>query len=478
MLNAMTVMIGFYLLAQLVLAWWIARGVKTESDFLVAGRSIGLVLGMLSLFATNFGAESVVGASAAVADEGLAGARADPFGYTLCWLLMALLVAYPLRRRAYTTINDFFRDRYGRSIEMLVTVVVLPTSLIWAAAQMMAFGQIIAVVSDVPVATGIIAATAVVTIYTFLGGMKSDIWTDAVQAVVLIVGMALLAVMVMQAAGGFAQSIDRIDRAALSFTAPGESFWARLDVWMIPVLGSLVMQEAVGRLLSMKTARIARNACVVAALMYLVIGCIPVYIGLVGAQLPGGENLAHRDAFLPEMASSLMPAWAYVIFIGALVSAIISTVNSTLLAFAALATKNLVLPLRPHMGDSTQLKLSRGLLLLAGPLTCALALSGDTIFEMAQLSSSFGSAGVLVTFFGGLWFARGGAYTAAAALITGLAVSILGHFVYSDVWVAPFLTSIAAAALVYALGTFLERGRTLPSLTASESDETAKSAPA
>lgn len=468
MLNAMTLMIAAYLLVQLGIAAYAARGVKSESDFIVAGRSVGLFLGMLSLFATNFGAESMMGSSAAIADEGLAGARADPFGYTVCWILMALLVAYPLRKRAYTTINDFYHDRYGRAVELLVTVVVLPTSLIWAAAQMMAFGQIISVVSDVPVATGIISATILVTVYTFMGGMKSDILTDGVQGVVLIVGLMALTGFVVVAAGGLMPSIDTIDRSQLVFAHPDESFLARLDIWMIPVLGSLVMQEAVGRLLSMKTAALARRACFIAAGLYLVVGCMPVYIGLVGPHLPGGSELAHRDAFLPDLAAQLLPQWAYVLFIGALVSAIMSTVNSTLLAFSALATRNIVLPFVPRMSDGNQLKLTRGFLLLAGPLTCALALGGDTIFEMAQLSSSFGSAGVLVTFFGGMYLARGGHMTAVATLLTGVVFSALGALVYDEVWQAPFLTSIAASLAVFIAGSLVEKGRALPPVTASE----------
>lgn len=459
MINAMTLMIVVYLLVQLAIAAYAARGVKSESDFIVAGRTVGLFLGVLSLFATNFGAETIMGSSAAIADEGLAGARADPFGYTICWVLMAIFVAYQLRSKSYSTIGDFFHDRYGKRVEMLVAAVVLPSSLIWAAAQMMAFGQIISVVSEVPVDTGIIAATALVVLYTFMGGMKSDIMTDGVQGVVLIVGLMALTGFVVTAAGGFLPSLDLVEREQLHWAHADESFLARLDVWMIPVLGSLVMQEAVGRLLSMRTAALARRACFIAAALYLVVGCMPVYIGLVGVHLPEAKDLTHRDAYLPDLAKSLLPQWAYVLFIGALVSAIVSTVNSTLLAFAALVTKNIVLPLKPAMRDATQLKLTRGLLLVAGPITCALALGGDTIFEMAQLSSSFGSAGVLVTFFGGMYLARGkwraGPRTAMATLLTGVGVSALGALVYDEVWTAPFMTSIAASLVVFMTGSVL-----------------------
>lgn len=453
--NILLLAILGYIGLQLAIGWWAGRSVRSEADFVVAGRSVGLLLGMFSMFATNFGAETVMGSAAAVADEGLAGGRADPFGYTICWILMALLVAVPLRQRAYVTIGDFFNDRYGRRIEMLATVIVLPTSIIWAAAQLMAFGQILSVVTHLPVAASILFAGGLVGFYTFLGGMKSDIWTDFVQAIVLILGLGVLLVLVMAAGGGVQESFARITPEQLRWAAPDESFLARLDVWLIPVLGSLIMQEAVGRILSMRNAQLARKACLGAAGIYLVVGVIPVIVALTGAHLV--SDMDHRDAFLPTLARDMLPPWAFALFIGALVSAILSTVNSTLLSFSTLTTNNILFPLLPKLTDAKQLIITRIFILVAAAIACALALGGETIFEMAQLSSSFGVAGVLVVFFGGLWFGRAGGYTAAATLLTGMVISILGEFVYAEVWEAPFVYSILGAAAVYALGGLIER---------------------
>lgn len=457
-MNAVLAAIGVYLLLQLAIGAYAARGVRSETDFVLAGRSVGLLLGMFSLFATNFGAETVMGSSAAVAAEGLAGARADPFGYTICWLLMATLVAYQLRSRAYVTIGDFFKDRYNRAIEVLVVVVMLPGSLIWAAAQMMAFGQILAAVSDIPVAQAIILATTVVVIYTFLGGMMGDILTDFLQGIVLIVGIGVLGWYVMAHAGGLSASLASIQPEQLRFTRPGESILQRLDTWMIPILGSLVMQEAIGRILSMKSAETARTAAFASSGMYLAIGIVPVYIALVGAHFE--LSLEHRDQYLPGLARHLLPLPLFIVFIGALVSAILSTVNSTLLAFSTLVSQNLVFPVLGPGAARRELWITRGLILLAGPITCVLALGGENIFEMAQLSSSFGAAGVLTAFLGGMWFRRGGPQAAGAALLAGMVVTLLGHFVYDEVWDAPFLYSIAAAVAAYAATAMVEPPRT------------------
>jgi SSS family transporter len=443
-------MIGVYMLIQLGIGMYAARGVKNEADFVLAGRSIGLVLGMFSMFATNFGAETVMGTAAAVAEDGLAGGRADPFGYTICWILMAIFVAYQLRSRAYVTIGDFFRDRYNGFVEKLVVLIILPASLIWAAAQMMAFGQILAVVSNVPVSQAIIFATALVVVYTFLGGMLGDILTDLVQGIVLIAGIFVLGWFVMEHAGGMTASLATIEPEQLRFSRPGETLLQRLDTWMIPILGSLVMQEAVGRILSMRSPQLARKAALGSAAMYLVVGLVPVYIALVGAHF--NFQIEHRDEYLPDLAQNLLPLPMFVIFIGALMSAILSTVNSTLLAFATLISQNLVFPYLRNRTQKRELWITRALILLAGPITCVLALGGENIFEMAQLSSSFGVAGVLAAFFCGMWFRRGGPVAATAALVAGMTVTILGNFVYDGVWEAPFLYSIVAAAIAYAAG--------------------------
>lgn len=453
-MDSIVVAVIAYLLVQVLISAWAGRGAKTENDFVLAGRSIGVFMGMFAMFATNFGAETVMGSSAAVAELGLAGGRADPFGYTLCWVLMAIFVAYQLRKREYVTIGDFFRDRYSRPIELFMVIIVLPTSLIWASAQMMAFGQIIAVVSDVPISDAIIMATTIVVVYTVLGGMKGSVVNDLVQGIVLILGITVLGWFVMDHAGGLDESLASIKPEQLTFAAPEETFLQRLDVWLIPILGSLVMQEAIGRILSMKSPEAARRACFGSAAIYLAVGIIPVYIALVGAHFD--FKLEHRDEYLPDLAQRLLPVPLFILFIGALVSAVLSTVNATLMAFSTLVSQNIIFPLMKKPTQHQEIWITKGLIIIAGPITCFLALGGENIFEMVQLSSSFGVAGVLTSFFCGMWFKRGKSLSAALALGTGMLITILGNFVYDETWEAPFLYSIIGAASAYALGVFAD----------------------
>jgi SSS family solute:Na+ symporter len=452
-MNTPAIMICLYMLIQIGIGIWASRYIKNAKDYNLAGQSVGLGLAMFSLFATWFGAETVMGSAAAVADEGLAGSRADPFGYTVCLILMGLFVAYELRHRGYTTIADFFRERFSSRVESLAVVAMLPTSLFWAATQLLAFGQIISVVTDINLAYALLAASSLIVVYTFAGGLLADIFNDFFQGVVLITGLSFLLYFVIDHAGGWNAAVSSIRPEQLNVVAEGESILQTIDGWLVPVLGSLVAQEALSRLLATKNAKAARNACFLGGGLYLIVGLIPVFVALVATHF--NFDLTHRDQFMPDLAKNLLPSWVYIIFIGALLSAILSTVDSTLLTFSTLAANNLVFPYWKSGTEKKKLLFNRLLTVAAGIITYFIAVGGENIYALAEMSSSFGSAGLLVTFFMGMWCARGGNYTAAAALLAGIVMSLLTNYVWE--MEAPFLTSIAASAAVYLIGACLEK---------------------
>src|SRR5690606_5323603 len=128
-----------------------------------------------SIFATWFGAETCIGSSAAAFSDGLWATRADPFGYTLCLVFMAAVFATTLWKKNIVTLGDLFRQRYSRKIETLAVLIMIPTSLMWAAAQIRAFGQVLSIVypsSNLEVALTV--AAFLVILYTFWGGLMGD----------------------------------------------------------------------------------------------------------------------------------------------------------------------------------------------------------------------------------------------------------------------------------------------------------------
>lgn len=446
-----------YISIALIIGLVVSRKVHSESDYLIAGRQLGYLLATFSIFATWFGAETCVGASAAIYDRGLSGGNADPFGYTICLLLMALLFAGPMWKKKLTTLADLYKDRYSPGVEKLAAIIIAPSSLIWAAAQIRAFGHVLSVSSELQLETAILIATVIVLIYTVSGGLWADAYTDVIQGFALIFGLAVLAVVI----GTHEQTPRFNDLLRNIWTGSGnaepESWLSSLDGWAVPIFGSIVAQELISRVLAARSATVARRSAFAATAIYLLIGMIPVYIGLAGVSLlPGIED---SEQLMPQLALTYLPTVLYVMYAGALASAILSTVDSALLAASALIEHNVILASRPQISERNRLLIARGGVLVLGIVAYFLAIYGTTTYEMVEMASGLGSAGIFVISLFALYSRRGGPLAATAALIVGLGVSVWGSYIQP--FDGSYVFSIAGAFLVYYLISLREPSREL-----------------
>jgi Na+/proline symporter len=365
----------------------------------------------------------------------------------MCILLMGVFLAGPLWRRGLTTLGDLFRQRYGRGVEWLAVVLMVPTSVIWAAAQIRAFGQVLAASSTLGVDLAISIAAGVVIVYTALGGLLADAISDFIQGLVLILGLVVLAAAMYLAVPEGASLGALIDPARLHFRAEGESWLAVVEAWSIPILGSLFAQELIARILATRSPQLARRASLAATGLYVCVGMIPVCMGLIGPAFVA--SLDDPEHLLPTLAQQHLPVWLYVIFAGAIISAILSTVDSTLLAAGALTSHNLVLPLLRGPSEARKLRISRSCVVGYGVLAWFLAIRAEGVYALVEEASAFGSAGIFVTALCALFVPWGGAASAAASLVFGVAAYVCGAHVFGIDY--PYLASLGAALLGYAV---------------------------
>jgi solute:Na+ symporter, SSS family len=445
-MNLLLLGISAYIVVQLLVGLLVTRHIATESDYLLAGRRIGLGLGSFSVFATWFGAETCIGAAGSVYRSGLSGGSSDPFGYSICLLLMGLLFAAPLYRLRLTTLADLLRERFSPGVERLLVCMLAPTSVIWAGAQIRAFGQVISASSDLTVELAITAAALVVVVYTVFGGLLADVVTDFVQGLALILGLAVLFFAVLEANGGWVEAMARIPVASWQLrSAADQSAWQVLERWAIPIAGSMFAQELVSRILASRSQATAKGACLVGGGIYLAVGLLPLLIGLVGAQtLPGLEN---PEQILPRLAQQHLSEFLYVIFAGALISAILSTVDSALLAASALVSHNLLIPILAPMDESAKLKTSRMAVVAFGMVAYALALVSESVHDLVEQASSFSGAGVFVVILFALFTRFGGALSAVCSLLAGMFAWLLGKHLWH--LATPYLVSMWVAVLAY-----------------------------
>lgn len=453
-MNTVLIGVSAYVAVQLLIGLLVSRRIHTESDYLLAGRSLGLWTATFSIFATWFGAEACVGTAGKVYGEGLSGSAADPFGYALCLVLMGTIFAVPLWKRGYTTLADLFASRYSRGVERIAVLMMVPTSLGWAAAQIRAFGQVLSASSALEVELAMMIAAAVVIVYTAFGGLRADAITDLVQGIAIILGLGLILVLFTRDLGGVSALAANVQPERLRlFGGTEQSLLATLEVWAVPTLGSVVAPEMVSRILATRSPQIARRASVFGGGIYLVVGLIPVTLGLAAYTVMPG--LADGEQLLPLLAREHLGTGLYVVFVGALISAILSTVDSALLAASALTSHNLIVPLVPGISERSKVRLARGGVVVFGVLAYVLALRSESIYELVAQASAFGGAGILIVVGFGLFSRVGGTASAYAALIAGAAVWFYGSYV-QDLEYA-YLSSIAASLLAYVLVAMIER---------------------
>jgi len=433
----------------------VARRIRGENDYLIAGRRFGLGLATFTIFATWFGAETCIGAAGAVYDGGLSQTAADPFGYTICLFLMGFFFAVPLWRRKLTTFADLFRQRFSPGVEKVTVLMLVPTSIMWAAAQIRALGQVISSSSQFDVELAIALAAGVVIVYTVYGGLLADAVSDLIQGTMVMIGLVVLLIAVVQAAGGLDAAVASIDPQRLRlFGGPDSAPLEVLERWAIPITGSVVAQELVAVILASHTARIAQRASLLGGSLYLAFGLIPVFIGLVGVTLMPG--LAEPEQLLPQIAHKYLSTLPYILFAGAIIAAILSTVASALLAAAALTSHNLIVPLRPGLGDRARVRIARLGVVIAGLAAYLLARHAEGIYALVEESSAFGGAGVFVIVMFGLFTPFGGPRAAFAALALGAVVWIgADKLLHLPV---PYLMSLAASLLAYVAVAVGERG--------------------
>lgn len=446
-MNFNLLLIILFILLQLALGYVISKRIRSEDDYLLAGRKLGYVLTTFTIFATWFGSETCIGSAGAIYTDGLSGGTADPFGYALCIFGMGIFLARPLWKMGLSTMADFFRLRFNASVEKFSVVLMVPTSLFWAAAQIRAFGQVISASSGFAAELTITFAAGVVILYTVFGGFLADVYTDLLQGIILIIGLALILGGVIYTEGiHIFQSIPP-DRLGL-FDLGQRSWLDVLEAWSIPVMGSMVAAELLTRAMASKSAQVATRSAFWAGGLYLSVGLMPVLIGLAGPSLI--SDLSEPEQLLPMVGQKYLSPILYGVFAAALVSAILSTVDSSLLVSATLISHNILVPRLKITSDRSKVILARICVGSLGLVAYVMAMYADGVYALVEEASAFGSSGLFVVVFMGLFVKKGSGLSAILALSGGLISWIVGAY-----WLElrhPYLISVWVAFLAYLAG--------------------------
>ncbi len=425
---------------------------------MLAGRSLPLVLSTSALFATWFGSETVFGASSEFLKGGLYRVIEDPFGAALCLILFGLFFARKLYQMNLMTLGDFFKVRFGARTELFASVFIVPSYIGYIAAQLVAMGLILNIVTGMETWQGVVISSLVVTFYTYVGGMWAISITDFIQSIIIIAGLIVLALVLSDKAGGVSVVWERMPADSLRFFPPPDvySILSWLAAWSVLGLGSIPSQDVFQRAMSSGSARTAVHSSLWAALLYLTVAMLPLFISLCTLQLYPEQLAGDTQLALPAMVLQHTPLMVQILFFGSLLSAIMSTTSSAILAPAAIFSENLVRPLAKNkLSDQQLLRITRYSVLAFASVATAVACWRSNIYELVGESSIFSLVSLFMPMVFGLYASWPNSWGAGLAMVTGFASWIVLENMHTEI--PPMLTATSISLVGLVVGSLAKR---------------------
>ena len=457
-----------YWVVSVGIGLWAALRVKNTADFAAAGHSLPLPIVTATVFATWFGSETVLGIPATFLKDGFGGIVADPFGSSLCLILVGLFFARHLYNRRMLTIGDFFREKYGRTVEVLVTLCIVVSYLGWVAAQIKALGLVFNVVSEGAITQtgGMLIGAGSVLIYTLFGGMWAVAITDFIQMIIIVVGMLYIGGEMTAQTGGIGVVIERAS-AAGKF-----NFWPEMNLASIlgfvaalctMMLGSIPQQDVFQRITSSKNVNIAVQAALLGGVLYFIFAFVPLYLAYSATIINPGLVNQYLDTdpqmILPKLIMNHAPLIAQVMFFGALLSAIKSCASATLLAPSVTFAENIVRGFFKHLSDQDLLKIMRITVLCFTVVVTFFAINSQlSIFKMVESAYKVTLVAAFVPLAFGVYWSRANSLGGLLSVVFGLTMWISCEILAPNAIMPPQLAGLCASIVGILIGGLVPKG--------------------
>ena len=423
--------------ATMGLAIWASRRVHSAEDFVVAGRRLPFWITSASLIATWFGVGPLMVAADEVHLQGLRITALEPLGAGLCLILAAALFARRLWNEQLLTLNEYYGRLFGRRAELwgaLYTFGFIP----WVATQFLSLGNIFHLFFDIPVPLAIVGVAVFLGLYTMLGGMWSVALTDFFQLALLSFGLVVLTWSLLGEIGegsllaGWNEVLTRNEgeRLVLVPTESMDAFLGWVGLLLIGSIGNLAGQDLMQRIFSARTADIAVRACWTSGFVYILLGVMPVVLGLA-AHIVLEPHI--KESVIAALAERVLSPVAAVSFLLVIMAAVMSSVDSGLLAPAAVLATSVASP--EFQERHSAIRLSRWAVAICTVAALLIALSGSSAFELLEVSYAVGLVPFVVLCFG--MFRRNDPPQA------GYRTLLFGLFVWGgEMFVAAFLPEV------------------------------------
>ncbi len=437
-------LIGFivYLAVIFVVGLLTFKFNKTISDYVLAGRRLGIWVVTFSERASGESSWLLLGLPAALYANGLIDIWVA-VGCTTGILVSWMIIAKPLRLQSEAvgaiTLPQFLSNKFNDSthaIRYLATVIIVVFFVFYVAAQFIGAGKVLNVTFGIDPFVGMLLGAGIILFYTVMGGFMAVAWTDFVQAILMIGTLVILPIALLIELGGYDQVSAFVANAGPAYgslTGGKSGIAAVLSVTtgLAWGLGYMAQPHLITRFMAIKDPNELRKGALIGISWAVVAFWGAMFIGLFGAAYLVGQPLDDPEKIMPLLANRLLPGWLAGILISGAIAAMMSTADSQLLVATSAVSEDVYHgSINPQASESHLVSLSRVTTLVIGVVAFALAwyaqaTGKDFVFSIvgfawSGLGSAFGPA-LLFT----LWWKKTTREGVLAGMLTGSIVTIV-----------------------------------------------------
>lgn len=434
-----------YMAAMIGIGIYAKTRIKDGNDYHLAGRRLGPIMLAGTLAATEIGGGSSIGvASKAYGDWGLSAGW-----YVVSAGIGILLVSFiaPFMRKAMaTTVPEIIGRRYGKGSYAISSFMSVIASTALTAVQITATATIVHVLTGFNLTWAILISGIVVVFYTYLGGMWSVTLTDFVQFFIIVFGFAIAVPYALSSAGGFNTVISNLPPEQLGFTKIG---WKTIiGLIILYFMTFSTGQEAVQRYYSARNEKTAVIGSLMCGILMSIYAFIPAVLGLIA--LSAFPNIEANNA-LATVSVELLPPLIAGLLLSGVISATLSSASGNLLAVASVYVKDIHGPLmKKPVNAENELKLSKGLVLIAGLMAIGISLFSQQIIPLLVFAFTIRSTGPFAAYILGLLWDKVTPNAGFYSIVTGTIVGV-GWQLAKE----PFGIMAVIAGCIVSLATFL-----------------------
>ncbi len=455
---------------------------QSNDDFLMASKSLGPVVLAGTLFAANTGGASTTGIATNV----------YTYGLSACWYVIAAGVGFVLvsfiapyfRKAQANTVPEIISKRYGKASHIFTAFTSIAALFMATGAQIIATASIINVVTGVSFQTAAIITTAVVIVYTMVGGFKSVTAANLMHVLFITVGMTIaMFIMVSNpVVGGFGALFEKASQVSAE-QGGGLDLLSMTKIGLPTVIGYIAMyfmtfptgQEIVQTYCSAKNGKAAMTGSVIAGVLSAVYAIVPAIIGLLAYTCIDGYALggAQKNA-LAEATIRFAPSIVAGLVLAAIVAATMSSASGNMIGTATMFTNDIFTPYinKGQKDDQKEVWISRVTMVVVGLVGLFVALTASNVISVMMGAFALRSAGPFAAFICGIFYKDVTQRAGFVSIVTGTIVAAVWIYILHTPWgLSAMVPGGIAAFIVIFLVSAMERKSGVPAAPAIKFEE-------